>query len=199
MEHENKAKQPIPYVRAHSTKVRILEAAVATINDHGYPSLTFGVVASTLGVSKGLVNYHYPSKEHMLIALLEYIAHDYGAYVTHAMQKTEPPLLLHGYVTAVFSYAIHHPERIKAAMDIAKHVTDQYDSDMGTLNQRIVKQLVQYIALDPKYTSYSSAEVQNIALIVKGAMDAYVVMWSSSGIKLKDPVEITDMLLNHIC
>jgi AcrR family transcriptional regulator len=50
---------------------RILDAAEQLVSAAGASNLTLDAVAQTAGVSKGGLLYHYPSKEALLVAMLE--------------------------------------------------------------------------------------------------------------------------------
>ena len=53
--------------RASRSVARILDAAARLFGREGYRGATMGQVARAAGVSKGLLHYHFDSKEHLLI------------------------------------------------------------------------------------------------------------------------------------
>jgi AcrR family transcriptional regulator len=62
------------------TQRRILESTVQTIADVGYAQTTIGEISQRLGISKGVVQYHFPSKESLIqesIAYIYTVARDY--------------------------------------------------------------------------------------------------------------------------
>lgn len=56
---------------ASDTEAVLLEAAYHTLCDHGYADFSLRKVAAEAGMSRGLVHYHYDSKEDLLVSLLE--------------------------------------------------------------------------------------------------------------------------------
>src|SRR5262245_50162545 len=56
---------------AGSARDRILEAAEQLVADQGASNLTLDAVAQTAGVSKGGLLYHFPSKDALLIGMLD--------------------------------------------------------------------------------------------------------------------------------
>ena len=55
----------------HETKARILEAAFQRLAREGYGALSVREVARDAGVNHALVNYHFKSKEQLVIAVLD--------------------------------------------------------------------------------------------------------------------------------
>lgn len=59
--------------RSAETKQRLMEATVACLNERGYANLTTAEVAARAGVSKGAQLYHFPKKDDLVVAALEYL------------------------------------------------------------------------------------------------------------------------------
>lgn len=55
----------------HETKARILEAAFQRLAREGYSALSIREIARDAGVNHALVNYHFKSKEQLVIAVLD--------------------------------------------------------------------------------------------------------------------------------
>lgn len=56
-----------PSARGTRSIVRILDAAARMFGREGFQGASMGAVARAAGVSKGLLHYHFHSKEHLLI------------------------------------------------------------------------------------------------------------------------------------
>jgi AcrR family transcriptional regulator len=59
--------------RSAETRRRILEAAVKCLAERGYTGTTIAEVAVRAGVSRGAEMHHFPKKEALVIAALEYV------------------------------------------------------------------------------------------------------------------------------
>jgi len=59
--------------RSGETRRRILDAAVALLGERGYAGLRTGDVAAAAGVSKGAQTHHFPSKDALLVAVVEHV------------------------------------------------------------------------------------------------------------------------------
>lgn len=57
--------------RADETRQNILQAAHDLIDEQGVSNLTLEAVAARAGVSKGGLLYHYPSKDDLIIAMVQ--------------------------------------------------------------------------------------------------------------------------------
>lgn len=59
--------------RSTQTRRRILEATVLCLAEHGYTGTTIAQVSLQAGVSRGAEMHHFPKKEALVIAALEYL------------------------------------------------------------------------------------------------------------------------------
>lgn len=59
--------------RSRVTKQRVLEAAIESLAQVGWAESTVAVVAARAGVSRGAAQYHFPSKESLFKAAVEYV------------------------------------------------------------------------------------------------------------------------------
>ncbi len=59
--------------RSDDTRKRILDAAVALLGERGYAGLRTADVALAAGVSKGAQTHHFPSKDALVVAVVEHV------------------------------------------------------------------------------------------------------------------------------
>src|ERR1043166_5947693 len=64
---------------------QLIEATLVAIGRHGYAKLTLNHVASLAGLSPGIVNFHFRSKEQLLAATLENLVEEYEAFWTQSL------------------------------------------------------------------------------------------------------------------
>ncbi|MFD7405091.1 TetR/AcrR family transcriptional regulator [Streptomyces sp. NPDC059866] len=62
--------------RSRATRQRLLEAAVACLAEHGWAGSTVAVVAERAGVSRGAAQHHFPTREDLFTAAVEYVAEE---------------------------------------------------------------------------------------------------------------------------
>ncbi|WP_309050184.1 TetR/AcrR family transcriptional regulator [Streptomyces sp.] len=62
--------------RSRATRRRLLEAAVSCLAEHGWAGSTVAVVAERAGVSRGAAQHHFPTREDLFTAAVEYVAEE---------------------------------------------------------------------------------------------------------------------------
>ncbi|MET8407495.1 TetR/AcrR family transcriptional regulator [Streptomyces sp. NPDC005195] len=62
--------------RSRATRQRLLAAAVACLAEHGWAGSTVAVVAERAGVSRGAAQHHFPTREDLFTAAVEYVAEE---------------------------------------------------------------------------------------------------------------------------
>ncbi|GGU02816.1 MULTISPECIES: TetR/AcrR family transcriptional regulator [Streptomyces] len=62
--------------RSRATRQRLLEAAVSCLAEHGWAGSTVSVVAERAGVSRGAAQHHFPTREALFTAAVEYVAEE---------------------------------------------------------------------------------------------------------------------------
>ncbi|WP_406861590.1 TetR family transcriptional regulator [Streptomyces sp. HUAS MG47] len=62
--------------RSRATRQRLLQAAVACLAERGWAGSTVTVVAERAGVSRGAAQHHFPTREDLFTAAVEYVAEE---------------------------------------------------------------------------------------------------------------------------
>ncbi|WP_394433078.1 TetR/AcrR family transcriptional regulator [Streptomyces sp. SGAir0957] len=62
--------------RSRATRQKLLESAVACLAAHGWSGSTVSVVAEHAGVSRGAAQHHFPTREDLFTAAVEYVAEE---------------------------------------------------------------------------------------------------------------------------
>ncbi|MFZ1679384.1 MAG: TetR family transcriptional regulator C-terminal domain-containing protein [Rhizobiaceae bacterium] len=95
---------------------QLIEATIDTIARRGYARTTLTDVAQTAGLSHGLVNFHFETKEKLLTETLLYLAQEYRDNWIAALDSvgTDPAEQLDALVRADFSEHVCSPERLSA-------------------------------------------------------------------------------------
>ncbi len=95
---------------------QLIEATIATLATRGFARTTLTEVANLAGLSHGLVNFHFQSKEKLLAETLNHLAEEYRHNWTRAIAsvKPEPALQLDALIRADFNPEICTAERLSA-------------------------------------------------------------------------------------
>jgi AcrR family transcriptional regulator len=62
--------------RSRATRKRLLEAAIECLAELGWTGTTVLVVAERAGVSRGAAQHHFPTREDLVMAAVEYVAEE---------------------------------------------------------------------------------------------------------------------------
>ncbi|MFF5448131.1 TetR/AcrR family transcriptional regulator [Streptomyces sp. NPDC012888] len=65
--------------RSRVTRRHLLEAAVSCLAEQGWAGSTVSVVAERAGVSRGAAQYHFPTREDLFTAAVEFVAEERSA------------------------------------------------------------------------------------------------------------------------
>ncbi|HEU0221409.1 MAG TPA: transcriptional regulator BetI [Paracoccaceae bacterium] len=69
---------------------QLIEATIDCLAKFGYAETTLANVADLAGLSRGIVNFHFESKEKLLVATLQFMADEYAAHWRAALKKAGP-------------------------------------------------------------------------------------------------------------
>ena len=93
---------------------QLIDATIRAIGRFGYASTTLTHVAGEAGLSPGIVNFYFKSKDQLLMATLEQIAEEYSAFWQAALSKGKiaPAAGLEAMIEADFHVSVCNPEKI---------------------------------------------------------------------------------------
>lgn len=76
--------------RSRATRLKLLEAAVSCLAEHGWSGSTVSVVAERAGVSRGAAQHHFRTREDLFTAAVEHVAEKRQGAVK-AVARNLPP------------------------------------------------------------------------------------------------------------
>jgi AcrR family transcriptional regulator len=105
-----------------STRDRILAAALAGFADRGVEATSLDAVAAAVGVRKQTLLYWFPSKELLLLAVVDHAVAELGERLTEAVLGAGPDLdeRIVAVVDAVFRLGTTHPELFAVVREVAR-------------------------------------------------------------------------------
>ncbi|WP_246093821.1 MULTISPECIES: transcriptional regulator BetI [Mesorhizobium] len=97
-------------------QLQLIEATIDSLAKRGYSETTMADVADGAGLSRGIVNFHFESKERLLIATLQHMYDEYSAHWRNALQKAgdDPAQQLQALVSADFDRSICNKRKLAA-------------------------------------------------------------------------------------
>lgn len=67
------------------SRLKLIDAAATAIYSHGLRGATIGEIQAISGLSRGMINLHFDSKENLLLAVAEHLATGYEAHMGAAL------------------------------------------------------------------------------------------------------------------
>ena len=97
-------------------QLQLIEATIDSLAKRGYAETTMADVADGAGLSRGIVNFHFESKEKLLVATLQHMYDEYSAHWRAALQKAgdDPARQLQVLVWADFDRSICNKRKLAA-------------------------------------------------------------------------------------
>ncbi|TPJ46821.1 transcriptional regulator BetI [Mesorhizobium sp. B2-4-2] len=97
-------------------QLQLIEATIDSLAKRGYSETTMADVADGAGLSRGIVNFHFESKEKLLIATLQHMYDEYSAHWRNALEKAgnDPADQLRTLVAADFDRSICNKRKLAA-------------------------------------------------------------------------------------
>ncbi len=97
-------------------RLQLIEATIDSLAKRGYSDTTMADVADGAKLSRGIVNFHFESKEKLLVATLQHMYDEYAAHWRAALEKAgeDPASRLQALVAADFDRAICNKRKLAA-------------------------------------------------------------------------------------
>ncbi|MFF7181965.1 TetR family transcriptional regulator [Streptomyces sp. NPDC008121] len=130
--------------RSRATRQRLLEAAVSCLAAHGWAGSTVSVVAERAGVSRGAAQHHFPTREDLFTAAVEYVAEERSqALRTLAARDRREVVaaLVDLYTGPLFRAALHLWVAASDEEQLRARVTD-LEARVGRESHRIAVELL---------------------------------------------------------
>ena len=129
---------------------QLIEATIETLSARGYARTTLTEVARQAGLSHGLVNFHFETKEKLLAETLMFLAEEYRLNWTAALERVgdKPAAQLDALLRADFNPAICTPARLSAWCSFWGEAQSRpmYQDRCGSNDEAYIRQLEQICA-----------------------------------------------------
>jgi AcrR family transcriptional regulator len=104
----------VPTSVAEPRRRQLIDATITAIATHGLSRTTLAKVAGLAGMTAGSVNFHFTSKEALLVATLEFLVEEHDAFMEAAVAGAgpDPAEALEALIEAQFDPAISDPRKV---------------------------------------------------------------------------------------
>lgn len=164
---------PAPAPRKLSREARrqqLIEATIEVLGEHGFARTTLADVARKAGLSQGLANFHFQTKDALLAETLSYLSQEYRANWRAALDLAAPApaARLDALIRADFAPAICTPARRSAWLSFWAEATSRplYQSLCGG-NDRFYIATLEGICADLIATGGYGGDAVRIARVLR--------------------------------
>ena len=120
----------------------LIDATMSAISEHGMSGLTLAKIAKEAGLSAGSVNFHFDSKESLLLETLNYVAKEFehGIDLAIAQSEEDPAAKLLALMEASLDSNVTEPRKMAVwyAFSAEARSRKDYQRICGTQDQKIL-------------------------------------------------------------
>lgn len=104
-------------------KAQLVGCAVDALVEGGFAETSIAEVARRAGVSKGVVTYHFPSKEDLLGEVVASLYRDAGEQISQAAGDGASVITeLMAYIRSNLAFVAENPRHVRAVMEVAANI-----------------------------------------------------------------------------
>lgn len=102
-------------------RAQIAAAAIDTIAEAGYPAASFARIAERVGISRGLISYHFADKDDLIKQVVHEAAEEAKAYIRpRVLAGSTGPEMLRAYIESNLAFMRDHRNNVIAMIEIAR-------------------------------------------------------------------------------
>jgi TetR/AcrR family transcriptional regulator, fatty acid metabolism regulator protein len=102
-------------------RAQIVEAAIETVAEDGYANASLSRIAVRLGISKGVISYHFAGKDDLIAEIVSQVLQQARAYMQPRIEaQTTGPEMLRAYIESNLEFIRDHPNGLSAVVEIVR-------------------------------------------------------------------------------
>ena len=102
-------------------RAQIVEAAIETLAEVGYTHASLARIAARLGISKGVISYHFAGKDDLIAEIVSQVLQRAWAYIQPRIEaQTTGPEMLRAYIESHFEFMRDNPKQLSAVVEIVR-------------------------------------------------------------------------------
>ena len=102
-------------------RAQIAAAAIDTIAEVGFAGASFARIAERVGISRGLISYHFAGKDDLIKQVVHEAAEQAIAYIRpRILAESTGPAMLRAYIAANLAFMRDHRNNVIAMIEIAR-------------------------------------------------------------------------------
>ena len=102
-------------------RAQIVDAAIDTVAEVGYANASLARIGVRLGVSKGVISYHFAGKDDLIAEIVSQVLRRARAYMQPRIEaQTTGPAMLRAYIESNLEFMRDNPNQLKAVVEIVR-------------------------------------------------------------------------------
>jgi len=102
-------------------RAQIVEAAIETVAEVGYAKASLSRIALRLGISKGVISYHFAGKDDLIAEIVSQVLQGARADMQPRIEaQTTGPAMLRTYIESNLEFMRDHPKELSAVVEIVR-------------------------------------------------------------------------------
>jgi len=129
-------------------RAQIMAAAIDTIAEAGFAGASFAHIAGKLGISRGLISYHFAGKDDLVKEVIYQAAEQAKAFIRpRILAEPTSPGMLRAYIESNLAFMRDHRNNVIAMVEIAGST----EGDASFYGDTDVVDAVRALALDRRF------------------------------------------------
>jgi AcrR family transcriptional regulator len=102
-------------------RAQIVQAAIDTVAEVGYSDASLARIAVRLGISKGVISYHFDGKDDLIAEIVTQVLQQARAYMQPRIEaQTTGPETLRAYIESNLEFIRDNPNQLRAILEIVR-------------------------------------------------------------------------------
>jgi AcrR family transcriptional regulator len=102
-------------------RAQIVDAAIETVAEVGYARASLSLIAVRLGISKGVISYHFAGKDDLIAEVVSHVLQRGRAYMLPRIEaQTTGPEMLRAYIQSNLEFIRDNPNQLRAVVEIVR-------------------------------------------------------------------------------
>jgi len=173
-------KKEQPTFIEEARRKQIIDAALQTIAEQGYTQTSFAEIAKSLGITKGLIAYHFDGKHDLITSAIHTILNQQGAYIKERVDAQETASdKLRAYIQASFLYIAQNRAHFVALVDLWGSFTspEEKTAFSQTAYDPCRAHLQKIFRIGFEQGEFSGFDPQALSAIIQGGIDGLMLQW----------------------
>ncbi|MFS0868847.1 TetR/AcrR family transcriptional regulator [Paenibacillus xylanilyticus] len=102
-----------------------MQTTIEAICDLGYAQASIGQIAKRAGVSKGVITYHFPSKDELMQKIVEELYLKGASFMSEIATESTAANMLRRYIETNLEFILAHKNHVAAVAEIVMNFRDE--------------------------------------------------------------------------